>query len=752
VNKKGRLRSESARLHSFFEKSVDIIYETDAHGLFTFVNPAATRILGFAESELIGTKYTEIIRPDYRDRTSQHYAGQVKSRIESTYFEFPCVTKDDREVWIGQHVQVITTDGDVTGFQAVARDVSDRLALEAELSHARDAALDSVRLKSEFLANMSHEIRTPMNGVLGMLGLLLDTRLDEDQREVAETAKSSAESLLTLLNDILDLSKMEARKLTFEHAEFDLRETLETVIDLLADTARKKSIEIGCTMDGDVPRSVRGDAGRLRQVLLNLVGNAVKFTSSGGVVLRVGTTAASNGRVQLLFTVTDTGIGIAPEDTESLFEPFVQADASTTRRFGGTGLGLAISKQLVAMMNGDIGVESEKGNGSTFWFTAEFETNAQIVAAVASDRPRVLIVDDSVTARNVLSLQLSSWEVPNDLAPDGATAIRMLNTAAEAGVPYQIVISDLQMPDMDGLSLARIVQSQFGSPRVIIMSATSAPADAQSLTGRGVSAWLTKPIKLRHLKAAVFSPGAVGHTVRAETVPAPAPPTLSHAARILVVEDNAVNQKVALRQLQKLGYAADAVGNGLEALQALQRIAYDLVFMDCHMPEMDGYAATAAVRKAGSRIPIIALTASVLQEDRDRCFEAGMDDFVSKPTHAEEMGRVIAKWTASVFDRQALDSLRDLSGGDPSFLNELFATYIEQSDGLIESLTGCDRAAFVRIAHALNGSSRNIGAIALADVCRAAELDGGVRRAEHAAAMRAAYANVRAEIAQLKAA
>ena len=465
------------------------------------------------------------------------------------------------------------------------------------------------------------------------------------------------------------------------------------------------------------------------------------------MVARVGLASRLENQVQLLITVTDTGIGLSPETREHLFQPFVQADASTTRRFGGTGLGLAISKQLVGMMNGEIGVESEPGQGSTFWFTAEFEAPVETAVAGNALKPRVLIVDDSATARNLLSLQLSAWEVPNEAVGGALAAVRMLRDAVADGKPYGVVITDLQMPDMDGLTLARLIQGQFGRTRVIVASSTAPPSDRESLAGRGVAVWLNKPIKPRQLEAAVF-----GQSAPERREVQPVIEAAPRAARILVVEDNAVNQKVAVRQLQKLGYSADIAANGLEALEALRRIEYAVVLMDCHMPEMDGYEATAALRRSGSKIPIIALTASVQQEDRDRCLAAGMNDFISKPTREADLARMLAKWIgdeasqAISLDPESVQALRQLGGDDDSFLRDLFTMYVEQADNLVASLRDGDETTFVRTVHALGGSSRNIGAVGMGELCKAAEIDSGKRRAEHTAAIADAYTRVRSEV------
>ena len=761
------------QLRDLIDGSADIIYESDADGRFTFVNAAVTRLLGYSADEVLGKRYTDLIPLDWRETVVNHYREQFRSRAASTYFEFPCLDKNGRIIWVGQRVQPIIKDARITGFRSIARDItdrriaedsrrefeqrfhsfmshspvvaflkesdgrfvyvndemervfgrqghsligtfdddlfaegtsivirtndhevlrtnepvkilemipdaqgvprqwlvykfpvragqqtliggvavdlSDRLQLEAKLSEARDAALASAKMKSEFLATMSHEIRTPMNGVLGMLGLLVDTNLNADQRELLTTARSSAESLLTIINDILDFSKIEAGKMTFEKASFDLRPTVDAVVDLVGDTARRKNLDLGCVIDNNVPRSLRGDAGRLRQILLNLIGNAVKFTTDGGVVVRVSRQEEADDSVQLLFRIIDTGIGIDAAHIRHLFEPFTQADATTTRRFGGTGLGLAISKKLVEMMDGEIGCESEPGGGSTFWFTARFGKVAALTGVEAGKKaPNVLIADDSATSRQLLSLQLSSWGVPHTCAIDGLDGLSLARKAADAGQPFNIVLSDLRMPQLDGAALARFMKAdpRLGSPQFILMTSSS---DDDAIAGSaGIDMRLQKPLKHRQLFCALFGeePEAE-HAVVVNATTTDSAKSDRSKVRLLVVEDNAVNQKVALRMLQKLGYAADAVANGLEAVEAVRRIPYDLVFMDCHMPEMDGFQATEEIRrfeKGIRRTPIVALTASAQESDRDRCLTAGMDDFVTKPVRLEALGAAIEKW------------------------------------------------------------------------------------------------------------
>jgi two-component system sensor histidine kinase/response regulator len=763
------LRAHAEHLETLIEGSADIIYEADARGHFTFINGAVRAILGLEPSSLIGHHYSELIREDRRQATIDYYREQSRLAHPTTYFEFPAIGSGGRVVWIAQSVQTVVRDGAVTGFRAIARDVTERrtaeerfqafmnnspavafikqadgryvyanelmnrtfatpgkdvlglsdadllppdiaesirtndeevlhtgrsmqviesaptdddqvrhfltykfpvhaadgatyvggmaidlterISLERDLATARDAALDSARQKSQFLANMSHEIRTPMNGVIGLLGVLLDTGLNADQKDLAQTARSSAEALLTIINDILDFSKIEAGKLDFEVLEFDVRSTCETTIDLLADAARRKSLEIGYVLDPDIPKVLRGDSGRLRQILLNLIGNAIKFTEHGGVLVQIEREADCGDSVVLRFRITDTGVGIAQSTREQLFRPFSQGDASTTRRFGGTGLGLAISKQLVQMMQGEIGVESEPGCGSTFSFTAQFACSDRAAATdveQASSGPRVLVIDDSTTTRQMVALQLTAWRLSNDTADDAFTALAMLREANAAGTPYDIVISDLQMPQIDGMSLARLVKNNpdLGSPRFVLITASAESRDASQLKANGVSTYLRKPVKQEHLFSALFGKSMTQLPAAAPQPERPAAP-LHSSRRVLVVDDNVVNQKVALRQLQKLGFAAEAVGNGIEALDALGRIAYDLVLMDCQMPEMDGYEAAAELRRReddSKRTPLIALTASASEADRRRCLAAGMDDFLAKPVRESDLAAMLHQW------------------------------------------------------------------------------------------------------------
>jgi two-component system, sensor histidine kinase and response regulator len=624
---------------------------------FTFVNEEANELLGYPTEQWVadGNFLFNRVHPDDRELVESCCATAAQNG-EPQRFEHRMITAAGKAIWLRTSVRLVRGNENSRELVGVMTDITER-------KQAQETAENASRAKSEFLASMSHEIRTPMNGVIGMTELVLDTDLTFEQRDYLKTAKMSAESLLTIINDILDFSKIEAGKLDLDPARFELHEMVEETMKTLALRAHEKGLELLCDINPAVPEYAIGDSARIRQVIINLVGNAIKFTEHGQVQLEVAVEAHQtveahqSDELRLHFTVTDTGIGIAPEKQQLVFEAFSQADSSTTRKFGGTGLGLTISSRLVDAMKGKIWLESEPGKGSTFHFTVSLGVSGSeskpLVEDASLNGTAVLVVDDNFTNRRILTEMFWSWQMKPTEASSGQEALSHLRRAAERGDPFALVITDVHMPQMDGFDLVQQIKQTPDLAGVVILMLTSGEkrGDLQRWREIGAAAHLMKPVRRAELRAAIVK------ALRRPEVDQAVEPTSSVSqssnrktpaalrSRILLAEDNIVNQRVAARLLEKSGHSVVIVGNGKEAIAALHRESFDMVLMDVQMPEMDGFEATKAIRgdEAGQNkhIPIIAMTAHAMTGDKDRCLAAGMDGYVSKPIRAADLLKLI---------------------------------------------------------------------------------------------------------------
>ncbi|MFH1723718.1 MAG: PAS domain S-box protein [Elusimicrobiota bacterium] len=726
ITERKRAEQKLRQLSLAVEHSPNIVMITDPEGKIEYVNPAFSSVAGYAPEDVLGRGAGEL------GEQSAEEQGRMWAAIRSGTVwrgEFPNKTKSGGSYWeLASIAPIKDEDGNITHFVKVAQDITERKRMEAELAKARDQALAAAKAKAQFLAKMSHELRTPLNAIIGMSDLLLDTPLKHQQREYASTVHDSGEVLLSLINDVLDFSKLEVGKLQLESVEFDLRLLLEEAAQLCSFQAHAKGLEVLLAMPDDVPSALRGDSGRLRQILMNFLGNAVKFTEKGQVVLLASKEEEDERRAMLRLAVADTGLGIEPETQARLFEAFTQADASTTRRFGGTGLGLAISRQIIERMGGEFGVESSPGIGSTFWCRVPFEKAPGEGSAEAARKPdfsgaRVLVVDDNAANREIMRERLSGWGMRPDVAAGAPEALDRLRREAAGPDPHRLLLTDMRMPETDGADLAREVRRDpaLADVPIVVMTSLGQSLPADQAREAGIVGWLYKPVRSAELLACLAL--VLGKGGREPAGPAPAPPRWRarrrQRLRVLLVEDNPVNRKVALIQLDRLGYQADAAANGLEALRAFEKGSYDLVLMDCEMPEMDGYQATAEIRRregAQDRVPIIAMTAHALKGDREKCLAAGMDDYVSKPVRFKDLSAALARWEDPL-DRSVVDDLREVAGD----VSEVAGVFLEDAPKRIAAMRGAvsagDSHKLAFESHQLKGASGSIGARRLRRLC-----------------------------------
>ncbi|HVY22344.1 MAG TPA: response regulator [Steroidobacteraceae bacterium] len=670
-----RLAYERSALTSLINNIPDFIYAKDTSGRFTLANVYTAKQMGATPEELIGkTDFDyypkELAELFFADDQSVIRSGEIVHRQE------PGRSADGKDfVILTSKTPLRDANGRVIGLAGIGRDITERVRAEEAAAEALRAAESANKAKSEFLANMSHEIRTPMNGVLGMTEILMDTDLDANQRDCTRTILNSAKALLTVINDILDFSKIEAGKLEIEKLDMDLRTTVEDAARVIAVQAHHKGLELIVNIDPALPDWVRGDPGRFRQVLLNLAGNAVKFTERGEISINVTLTEQSSKGFQVRCEVIDTGIGIAPDRLKLLFTPFSQADSSVTRRYGGTGLGLSISRRLAELMGGDAGGDSEEGKGSRFWFTVQFdpaEENTiitQRIMPVALNNRRILAVDDNATNRKVLARQLGNCGTSATFAADAAEGLRMLHEAAASGTPFEVALLDHDMPGCTGAELGMMIKSdpQLRATQLVMLTSSGSLGDSAQFADMGFAGYLLKPVSQRDLidclmlvlnngKTRQQNAIVTRHELRERRAR-----EHNHHKHVLVADDDMVNQKVARRMLQALNYQVDVVNNGREAIAAWRTGNYDLILMDCQMPIMDGYSATREIRqleKGGAHIPIVALTANAMKGAEIECKEAGMDDYLTKPIERARLEICLQQLLASSDDQDDIATLQ----------------------------------------------------------------------------------------------
>ena len=757
------LRESEEKSRYIIDSAADAIVSIDDENRVREFNPAAEQLFGFTAAEIAGESLARLIPEPVRDGHHTELQHDQRRAPNGRDQQLVGLTKSGHEILLEASFSRFEAHGR-SFLMGVLRDITQRKAVEAELAATHDRAIEASRLKSEFLARMSHEIRTPMNGIIGMTGLLLDTEMTLVQRHYSHTVKKSADALMTIINDILDFSKIEAGRLRLEPVPFDLMVAVEEVGELLSGAAQEKGIDLIVRVSPELPRHLVGDPGRIRQILINLVGNAVKFTAQGHVLVSVECDAPTGPDALLRFAISDTGIGIPEDRMADIFDRFTQVDASSMRRHGGTGLGLAISRELVTLMGGALRVTSRPGEGSTFWIEVRLPIAAEgprlPTLAPELSGIRALIVDDNSVNRQVLRERLLSWRMRPDDVESAERALVALRKAVDGGDPYGIVLTDFEMPDGDGAMLARAIRLDpaLGDVAVVLLTSVDQQGSAEQLQAAGFSACLVKPVRVSLLMDALLvvlgtSPeGRNSGLVTQETLMAqrserprvlyaPGPPV---HARILVAEDNPVNQQVAAAMIERLGPRVDVAANGKEVIELLALLPYDLVFMDCEMPEMDGYAATTEIRRrnvGGRRIPIVAMTAHAMEGDRERCLAAGMDDYITKPVDPAAIDAVLRRWgrppagrdgsepaveLAAVLDPRRIDQLRATLGrGGGALLRKVVEAFLADTTARLtamrQALDRNDAAAVQQLAHALRGSCLNVGALHMTEVASALE-------------------------------
>ena len=759
--------NNSARHNMILNVVKEGVYEVDAGGKAVFVNPAAIQMTGYTEEELLN-------EPVLHNLIHHSYLGGASypadnCHIYQAFKKDASITIDNEVFWRkdGTCFDVEYTAspirdkaGKTSGVVVIFRDISERKRYEKELRIAKEKAEEATQMKSDFLANMSHEIRTPMNGIIGMTNLLLDTHLDEVQTQYANIVSGSADNLLQLVNDILDFSKIEAGRLELEIIPFDVQQLVEEVADLLAVKAQEKDVEILQRFAPGTPRFVIGDPGRVRQVFLNLAGNALKFTEAGHVMLSIESRGEVNGSVTYHATIEDTGIGIPEDKIDYIFNKFSQADSSTTRKFGGTGLGLAICKELAYMMNGEIGASSQLGIGSTFWFTmklsidTEQESREELSFETDLTSVRGLVVDDNKVAQKIALEQMFSLHMEADTVSSSNEALALLRQATAKGVPYQMAVLDYMMPGMDGTELAKAIKADPAIADISLLMVSSAPSrgDNARMQELGFDGFLTKPVNSVDIARALSAiwaakqegkniPLVTRYTLRAAKVKQRERSSQSlqlKGVQILLVEDNAVNQMVATSMLEKYECHITPAGNGREAVKLVKQRRFDLIFMDCQMPEMNGYEATSAIRQLEKRsntkhVPIIAFTANAMKDDAKKCLDAGMDDYISKPVKQDALEEVLLKW---LVEQNPREKEMETSGEDmpvevlnaeifsafSGFVGEncarILSKYLETAEEYMQTILSTEQSgdftALAQIVHPLRSSSQQIGAVKVA--------------------------------------